>query len=90
MKIDLWQITLLAALVFAILELFATCFFFLGIAFGCLATALIQWLTGNFNLYRDILVFTTASAMSFLAFRFFFKKPKDTTRIQDNEDINRY
>jgi membrane protein implicated in regulation of membrane protease activity len=90
MNIDFWQISLFAAILFAIVELFATSFFFLGIAFGCMATALIQWMAGGAYFYRDILIFATGSTASFLVLRFFFKKPKDITRTQDDEDINRY
>lgn len=90
MSIDAWQITLLVSILFAILELFATSFFFLGIAFGCLTTALVQWVFGDANFYRDIIVTSTSSVFCFCAFRFFFKKPKDTIHINDHEDINRY
>ena len=90
MSFEFWHITLVAAFFFAILELFATSFFFLGIAFGCLVTAFVQWVTGDADFYRDTLIVAVGSVISFWAFRFFFKKPKDTSRLQDNEDINRY
>lgn len=90
MSFEFWQVTLFAAIFFAILELFVTSFFFLGIAFGCLITAFIQWVTGGANFYRDTLIVAVGSVISFWTFRFFFKKPKDTSRIRDGDDINRY
>ena len=90
MNFEIWQFTLLFAILMAIAELFTVSFFFLGLASGCLATALAQWLAGNGNFNRDLIVFSFFSGASFYLLRYFFKRPHDISKIKKRDDVNRY
>jgi len=82
------QVTLIAAFALALLEVITGAFLFLGMSVGALLVAGLQWLSGNWQLNRDLLVFAVASAVAFAVFRKLFKKPTDQSTLSD--DINQY
>ncbi|MEY4284506.1 MAG: hypothetical protein EBV20_10910 [Betaproteobacteria bacterium] len=83
-----YQITLIAAFALALIEVLTGAFFFLGMSVGALLVAGLQWLTGNWQLNRDLLLFAVASVVAFALFRKLFKKPADQSTL--SEDINQY
>jgi membrane protein implicated in regulation of membrane protease activity len=82
------QVTLILAFVLALIEVLTGAFFFLGMAMGALLVAALQWVTGEWVLNRDLLLFAVSSVAAFAAFRKLFKKPADQT--SEISDVNRY
>ncbi len=86
---EYYQISLVVAFVLAMLEFTTTTFIFLGFAFGALVVALLQFVTGDLSVGRDVIVFSLSSLASIVAARRYFKKPTDQTLL-DKDDINLY
>ncbi|MBU3653830.1 MAG: hypothetical protein FGM44_12195 [Limnohabitans sp.] len=85
---DAYQVTLLIAIGLGLMELLLSAFLFLGMGLGALVVAAIQWLSGDWNLNRDLLIFAVCSTIAFLVFRRLFARPADQQAHHD--DINRY
>ncbi len=85
---EAYQISLIVAFLFGIAEMMIGVFIFLGMAVGCLAVALIQWMTGDHALNRDLLVFALVASVSVVVLRQFFAKTKDQQTT--DKDINQY
>jgi len=90
MSMAVWQWTLIAALVLAMLELTTGAFVFLGLALGAAAVAALQWLTDGSNLTRDLLLFALVSLVAVAVLRRLFRQPRDTVASTPSEDVNRY
>lgn len=86
---EAYQIALLLGIGLAIAELLTLSFLFLGMAVAAWVVAALEYLSGNFNFNRDIVVFALASALFFVVFRKLFKKQTDTETLQ-SQDINHY
>lgn len=84
-----FQISLLVGIALAIAELMTLSFLFLGMAVAAWMVALLQYLFGDFNFNRDVLVFAVASVVFFLVFRKIFKRQIDSEELQ-GQDINHY
>lgn len=84
-----YQIAILLGIGLAIAELMTPAFFFLGMAFAAWVVAALQFVMGDFSFNRDVLVFSVASVVFFLAFRKLFKRRVDSQALQ-SEDINHY
>lgn len=84
-----YQIALILGIGLAIAELLTLTFLFLGMAVAAWVVAALEYVTGYFSFNRDILVFALTSALFFVLFRKFFKRPSDTETLQ-SQDINHY
>jgi hypothetical protein len=65
-------------------------FIFLSFALTFAVIALIQYLTGMFEINRDIGIFVTFSIFFTLFFRIIFKGKKDHKNTNSNDDVNLY
>ncbi len=83
-----YQIALVVAFVLALAELLTGAFVLLGLSFGALVVAAIQWWSGSAVLNRDLLIFALCSLVAFVLFRKIFRKPEDQQASSD--DVNRY
>ena len=86
---EIFQISLGIAIVLVILELITTTFIFLGFAAGFLVVGIVQFITGNLNLSRDVLVCAVVSTFAIFTFRSIFKKRTDQKKLI-GDDINLY
>ena len=86
---EIFQISLGIAIVLVILELITTTFIFLGFAAGFLVVGVVQFITGNLNLNRDLLVYAVVSALAIFTFRSIFKKRTDQKKLI-GDDVNLY
>lgn len=88
MNIELYQITLIIAVVCLIVELFSGIFLFLGFAIGLSVVALIHFFTDQIIFPLDFLVFALVAAGSFWFLRNKFRRKQDS--YTSTEDVNRY
>ena len=84
-----FQITLIAAVVFGIVEMLTMTFIFLGFAFGMLSVSAVQYVTGDYFLNRDLIIFSIVSCIAITVIRRLFGKKSDQQRLQQ-DDINHY
>jgi hypothetical protein len=88
MSLELYQITLIIAVVCLIVELFSGIFLFLGFAIGLGVVASIHFFTGQIMFPFDFISFVLVSAASFWFIRRKFRRKKDS--YTSVEDVNRY
>jgi membrane protein implicated in regulation of membrane protease activity len=86
---EAYQLSLIIGIALAIAEILTLSFILLGFSIGMLFVAGVQFLFDGFSLSRDLLVFATASGLSFWVFRKFFKKKSDLKPLVQ-DDINQY
>ena len=85
----IYQISLLIAVGFAIIEVLTFTFLFLSFSIGMMAVALSQYLFAGLSWSRDIVIFSVVSVLAVVFCRLVFKKRTD--QIQPLEDdVNRY
>ena len=88
MSLELYQITLIIAVICLIIELFSGIFLFLGIAIGLGVVAIIHSFTGQIIFPLDFLVFVLVSGASVWLIRSKFRRKQDS--YTSVEDVNRY
>lgn len=88
MTMQLYHLTFALAAIAVILEITLPSFLFLGFAIGLAATGVVHFVSGEFSLSRDLLIFGSFSALGFGVLRKFFGKAKDA-RDADS-DVNQY
>lgn len=86
---EIYQITIIIAIVLAILELLTFTFIFLGMAIGLVAVAMIQYATGILSWNRDILIFCISAVAVSILFRKLYKKNTDSIKLKE-DDVNQY
>ncbi len=85
---DAYQVSFIIAIALALFELMTGAFIFLGLSIGVMAVAMIQWITGQMSLNRDLIIVAVIALADCLLFRHFFKKPQD--QEAPNKDVNQY
>lgn len=85
---QLYQITFALAAAALIVEIVLPGFLFLGFALGLAVTGLLHFITGEFSVVRDLLVFGVFSAAGFWGLRKIFGKSGDAHDA--DSDINQY
>jgi membrane protein implicated in regulation of membrane protease activity len=88
MNMEPYQISLIIAFVLGIAEVMMGAFIFLGLAIGGLAVAAIQWISGEFSLNRDLVIFAGVAALAVVSLRKVFAKPDDQETT--DKDVNQY
>lgn len=88
MNLELYQITLSLALLMLGLEIFTGTLVFLGFAIGLLIVGVTHWMTGEFSISRDCIIFAITSLLSFIALRKLFHHKGDIQK--NNKDVNQY
>ena len=89
MSIEPYQISVLIAIIFALIELFSFSFIFIGFASGMVVTAMFEYFLGNFSWNRDLLIFSITSLLFIYFYRKYFVKNKPEEEKAD-KDINCY
>jgi membrane protein implicated in regulation of membrane protease activity len=89
MNIEPYQLSVLIAIIFALIELFSFSFIFIGFASGMIVTAFLEFLLGNFSWNRDLLTFSITSLLFIFFYRKYFIKNKSEEKIVD-KDVNNY
>lgn len=84
-----FQITLIAAVVFGIVEILTMNFIFLGFAFGMLSVSAVQYVTGEYFFDRDLIIFSIVSCFFIIVIRRVFGKRSYQQRLKQ-DDINHY
>lgn len=86
-----YQLSLVLAFALAVVELLTFTFIFLSFALSLIVISILQYLTGEFSVNRDILVFAIFSIFFTIVFRKFFKGGKDQKSLSDkDDDVNLY
>jgi membrane protein implicated in regulation of membrane protease activity len=85
-----FQISLVIAFTFAVVEVMTLTFIFLSFALAFLVIALFQFLTGEFSINRDIGIFAAFSIFFTVFFRGLFRRRKDQVGIRQDDDVNSY
>ena len=86
---EYYQLSIIAGIILIIIEMITLTFIFLGFGIGAFAVSLVQFLSGDFSLGRDSIVFALFSLISILIFRKLFKGNNDEKKLME-EDINQY
>jgi membrane protein implicated in regulation of membrane protease activity len=89
MSIEPYQISVLIAIILALVELVSFTFIFIGFASGMMVTAIFEYLLGNFSWNRDLLIFSITSLLFIYFYRKYFIKNKQEEKIVD-VDVNNY
>ena len=89
MSIEPYQISVLIAIILALIELVSFTFIFIGFASGMMVTAIFEYLLGNFSWNRDLLIFSITSLLFIFFYRKYFIKNKPEEKIVD-DDVNNY
>ena len=85
-----YQISLVIAFALAVAEVMTLTFIFLSFALAFGAIAIFQYITGVFDLNRDIGIFTAFSIFFTFFFRGLFRRRGDQNEIKPSEDINQF
>jgi len=89
MSIEWYQISIVVAIIFAILELFTGFSIALGFCVGSLFVSFLQFLFDGFNFNRDSFSFAVVSVIAIYIIRRLFSKKTDQNILKD-DDINLY
>lgn len=85
-----YQISLVIAFALAVAEVMTLTFIFLSFALAFGAIAIFQYITGVFDLNRDIGIFTAFSIFFTFFFRGLFRGKKDQSGMKTDDDVNLY
>jgi hypothetical protein len=86
-----YKISLVLAFALAVVELLTITFIFLSFALSLIVISILQYLTGEFSVNRDIFIFAVFSIFFTIVFRKFFKGDKDQKSLSDkDDDVNLY
>ncbi len=86
-----YKISLVLAFALAVVELLTITFIFLSFALSLIVISILQYLTGEFSVNRDIFIFAVFSIFFTIVFRKFFKGDKDQKSLSDkDDDVNMY
>jgi membrane protein implicated in regulation of membrane protease activity len=84
-----YKISIIIALLFAIIEITTGTFIFMGFSIGVLIVAIIEFIAGNFSMGREIVVFSISSLIAVIVLRKIFRGKNDQSSLRD-DDINMY
>ena len=85
-----YQISLVIAFALTVAEVMTLTFVLLSFALAFCAIAIIQYLTGVYDINRDIGIFAVFSIFFTWFFRSLFHGEKDQKELKSNEDINQF
>ena len=87
--IEVYQITLIMAIVAIILEMFTGTLLLFSVAFSFVIVSIFQFVSNGMDLNRDLIIFSISMGVSVIFLRKTYKKKTDTSRLKD-DDINLY
>ena len=85
-----YQLSLIAALILAGLELVTTSFVSLSFALALVIVATVQYFSDNINWTRDLILFIVFAIAFTGIIRALFKVNLDTKAINNKDDVNKY
>ena len=90
MKIQSYEIMLTIASILLIIELLHgfTAFVYLSFSLSLFIVGIIDYATGGFSIYRDVIIFVFGSIVFFILSRIIFANKSD--KSNSSEDINKY
>ena len=88
MDLQAYEMALILGVVILALEMITGVFICLSLAIGLFSVALIQFLSQNFYLERDVLIFAVVAMGAFVGLRLTFRSKGDVKTAR--EDVNDY
>ncbi len=88
MDLEPYEVALIIGVVILALEMISGLFICLSIAIGLFSVALIEFLSQNFHLERDVLIFAVVAIGSFIGLRLTFRSKGDVKIAR--KDVNDY
>jgi membrane protein implicated in regulation of membrane protease activity len=89
MNIEWYQISIVAAIGFAIFELFTGTSIALGFCVGSLFVSFLQFLFDGLSINRDAITFAVVSFLTIVIIRKYFAKQSDE-HVLNQDDVNLY
>ena len=89
MSIEPYQLSVITAIILALIELVSFSFIFIGFASAMMVTAIVEYFLGNFSWNRDLLIFSITSILFIYFYRRYFMKIKPEETMVD-KDVNKY
>ena len=88
MDLQPYEVALILGVVILALEMMTGVFICLSLAIGLFSVALTEFLSQNFHLERDVLIFVIVALGSFIGLRLTFRSKGDVKTAR--EDVNDY
>ncbi|SFV38102.1 hypothetical protein SAMN04488557_3505 [Hyphomicrobium facile] len=88
MDLQPYEMALILGVVILALEMITGVFICLSLAIGLFSVALIEFLSQNFHLERDVLIFAVVAMGAFIGLRLTFRSKGDVKTAR--EDVNDY
>lgn len=88
MDLQPYEVALILGVVILALEMLTGVFICLSLAIGLFSVALTEFLSQNFHLERDVLIFAVVALGSFIGLRLTFRSKGDVKTAR--EDVNDY
>lgn len=88
MDLQPYEVALILGVVILALEMMTGVFICLSLAIGLFSVALTEFLSQNFHLERDVLIFVVVALGSFIGLRLTFRSKGDVKTAR--EDVNDY
>jgi membrane protein implicated in regulation of membrane protease activity len=87
--IEIYQISIILALASIIIEMFTGTLILSAASFSFIIVAIFQYISNEFSLDRDLIIFTISMFTSIFFLRIIYRKKSDVKRLKD-DDINMY
>jgi membrane protein implicated in regulation of membrane protease activity len=87
--IEIYQITLILAIISIILEMITGTLLLYSVAFSFLIVAIFQFISDGFEVDRDLIIFSICMLVSIIFLRKTYKKKTDVKCLKD-DDVNLY
>lgn len=88
MDLQPYEVALILGVVILALEMLSGVFICLSLAIGLFSVAMVEFLSQNFHLERDVLIFVVVALGSFIGLRLTFRSKGDVKTAR--EDVNDY
>ncbi|CAA2143743.1 hypothetical protein HYPP_04392 [Hyphomicrobium sp. ghe19] len=88
MDLQPYEVALILGVVILALEMITGVFICLSLAIGLFSVALTEFLSQNFHLERDVLIFAVVAMGAFIGLRLIFRSKGDVKTAR--EDVNDY
>jgi len=87
--IDVYQITLIIAIIAIILEMLTGTLLLFSVAFSFVIVSIFQFTSNGLDLNRDLIIFAMSMGISVIFLRKTYKNKTDVSKLKD-DDINLY
>jgi membrane protein implicated in regulation of membrane protease activity len=87
--IEVYQLTLILAIIAIIIEMVTGTLLFFSIAFAFLIVAIFQFVSNGLEIDRDLIIFAISMGVSIIFLRKTYRKKTDIKHLKD-DDVNIY